>query len=60
MALRRSPLGFRAPLHVLVTGRPDERDRQIKLLEAPRFGIVGRDQTIQQSSWNGVAPVPRS
>jgi len=40
-------LGFRAPLHALVTGRPDERDRQIKLLEAPRFGIVGRDQTIR-------------
>jgi len=40
-------LGFKAPLHVLVTGRPDERDRQIKLLEAPRFGIVGKDQTIR-------------
>jgi hypothetical protein len=40
-------LEFHAPLHVLVTGRPDERDRQIKLLEAPRFGIVGRDQTIR-------------
>jgi hypothetical protein len=40
-------LGFRAPLHALVTGRPNERDRQIRLLEAPRFGIVGRDQTIR-------------
>lgn len=40
-------LGFKAPLHALVTGRPDERDRQIKLLEAPRFGIVGREQTIR-------------
>ena len=40
-------LGFRAPLHALITGRPDERDRQIKLLEAPRFGIVGKDQTIR-------------
>jgi hypothetical protein len=40
-------LGFRAPLHALITGHPDERDRQIKLLEAPRFGIVGRDQTIR-------------
>lgn len=40
-------LGFKAPLHALVTGRPDERDRQIKLLEAPRFGIVGKDQTIR-------------
>lgn len=40
-------LGFRAPLHALITGRPDERDRQIKLIEAPRFGIVGKDQTIR-------------
>jgi hypothetical protein len=40
-------LGFHAPLHALITGRPNERDRQIKLLEAPRFGIVGRDQTIR-------------
>ncbi|AWB24048.1 hypothetical protein DA075_26825 [Methylobacterium currus] len=40
-------LSFKAPLHVLVTGRPDERDRQIRLIEAPRFGIVGRDQTIR-------------
>jgi len=40
-------IGIKAPLHVLVTGHPDERDRQIKLLEAPRFGIVGKDLTIR-------------
>ncbi|TXN82856.1 hypothetical protein [Methylobacterium sp. WL8] len=40
-------LGIKAPLHVLITGHPDERDRQIKLLEAPRFGIVGKDLTIR-------------
>ena len=40
-------LGFHAPLHALVTGRANERDRQIRLVEAPRFGIVGRDQTIR-------------
>jgi hypothetical protein len=40
-------LGFRAPIHALVTGRPDERDRRIALLEAPRFGIVGKDQIIR-------------
>ena len=39
-------LGFKAPLHVLVTGHEGERDRRIELLEAPRFGIVGKDQTI--------------
>ncbi|KQP42679.1 hypothetical protein ASF49_02245 [Methylobacterium sp. Leaf104] len=40
-------LGLKGPLHVLVTGHSDERDRQIKLIEAPRFGIVGRDLTIR-------------
>mgnify|MGYP002654019295 CR=1 FL=1 len=40
-------LGLKGPPHVLVTGHPDERDRQIKLIEAPRFGIVGRDLTIR-------------
>ena len=39
-------LGFRAPVHGLITGRPGERDRRIELVEAPRFGIVGRDQVI--------------
>jgi hypothetical protein len=40
-------LGFRAPVHALVTGRENERDRRIELVEAPRFGIVGKEQTIR-------------
>ena len=40
-------LGFRAPLHALITGSENERDRQIDLIRAPRFGIVGREQTIE-------------
>jgi hypothetical protein len=40
-------LGFAAPVHALVTGHEGERDRRIELIEAPRFGIVGRDQTIR-------------
>ena len=39
-------LGFHAPLHAFITGREGERDRRIELVEAPRFGIVGKDQTI--------------
>ena len=39
-------LGFKAPLQVLVTGHAGERDRRVELIEAPRFGIVGKDQTI--------------
>ncbi|RTL86088.1 MAG: hypothetical protein EKK29_09890 [Hyphomicrobiales bacterium] len=40
-------LGFRAPIHALVTGREGERDRRIELVEAPRFGIVGKEQTVR-------------
>jgi hypothetical protein len=40
-------LGFRAPIHALITGREGERDRRIELVEAPRFGIVGKEQTIR-------------
>ncbi len=39
-------LGFEAPLHVLVTGHQGERQRRIELIEAPRYGIVGKDQDI--------------
>src|SRR3954469_3700634 len=39
-------LGFNAPVHALITGRPGERDRRIQLVTAPRFGIVGQTQTI--------------
>jgi hypothetical protein len=39
-------LGFKAPLHALITGHEGERDRRIELVEAPRFGIVGKQQTI--------------
>src|SRR5215216_6289312 len=39
-------VGFQAPVHGLITGRKDERDRRIAISAAPRFGIVGQAQTI--------------
>src|SRR6202050_3100796 len=39
-------LGFAAPVHALITGNKDERDRRVALIAAPRFGIVGQSQTI--------------
>jgi hypothetical protein len=39
-------LGFSAPVHALITGHKDERDRRVALVTAPRFGIVGQTQTI--------------
>src|SRR5579871_3405228 len=41
-----SALGFSAPVHALITGSKNERDRRIALIAAPRFGIVGQSQTI--------------
>src|SRR6266404_1952601 len=39
-------LGFNAPVHALITGHKNERDRRVVLVTAPRFGIVGQTQTI--------------
>jgi hypothetical protein len=39
-------LGFAAPVHALITGSPAEKDRRVVLVAAPRFGIVGQNQTI--------------
>ncbi|RJG44181.1 hypothetical protein [Mesorhizobium sp. DCY119] len=33
---------FHAPLHALITGEENERDRRIRFEKAPRFGIVGK------------------
>jgi len=40
-------LGFRAPVHALITGYEGERDRRIELIDTPQFGIVGKDQSIR-------------
>ncbi|MCC6779399.1 MAG: hypothetical protein IT537_22695 [Hyphomicrobiales bacterium] len=39
-------LGFAAPVHGLITGHSNERDRRVMLTATPRFGIVGQSQTI--------------
>jgi hypothetical protein len=39
-------LGFDAPVHGLITGTINERDRRIVLDTAPRFGLVGSEQTV--------------
>jgi hypothetical protein len=52
-------LGFNAPVHGLITGHPNERDRRVVLVPAPRFGIVGQNQTIAfRIEDNGVPPGP--
>lgn len=38
--------GIGGPLHGLITGSRTEKDRQITIEKAPRFGMVGQEQTI--------------
>ncbi len=40
------PLGFDAPVHGLITGKPDEFDRRVEIVSGPRFGIVGEEQKV--------------
>jgi len=42
---RASPFGP-APVHVLLTGRPGERDRRIVIDQVPGYGLVGREVTL--------------
>lgn len=40
-------LGFDAPVHTLITGRPDEFDRRIEILQAPKYAIVGSKRDVE-------------
>ena len=38
--------GFGGPVHGLITGSKSEKDRKIVIDKAPRFGMVGQEQTV--------------
>jgi hypothetical protein len=42
-----SALGFDAPVHALLTGKPGEFDRRIEIVKAPKYGIVGSTRDIE-------------
>ncbi|WP_127077681.1 hypothetical protein [Rhodomicrobium lacus] len=43
----KTRLGFDAPVHALIAGAPDEKDNRIEVVSAPRFGLVGSEQTAE-------------
>ena len=51
-------LGFNAPVHALISGRPDEIDRRVAVTLAPRFGLVGQKQKISFRVIDDGAPDP--
>jgi len=42
---KTSPFGH-APIHLLLTGQPGERDRRIVIDQVPGYGLVGKDVTL--------------
>ncbi|HQS17705.1 hypothetical protein [Reyranella sp.] len=52
-----------APVHALIAGRKNERDRLIVLEQSPRYGVVGREVTTKfriEDPAGGTAPVTLS
>ncbi len=51
--------GINAPVHALITGRADERDRRVVIDQAPRYGVVGEsyeiDYRVLQTGFGGSA-----
>ena len=43
---RLAKLGIEAPLHLLLTGRENEKDRRLIVREAPSFAIIGKSVPI--------------
>ena len=41
------PPGYSGPVHVLIDGRRNERDRRVVVDRAARYGIVGKQRTIR-------------
>ncbi len=46
-ARRALPPGYDAPLHVLLSGRRNERDRWLRITRAGRYGIIGKELPIR-------------
>jgi hypothetical protein len=40
-------LGFDAPVHALIAGKPNEKDNRIEIVSAPRFGLVGSEDVAE-------------
>ena len=47
-----------APVHMLLTGRRDESDRQLAILQAPGFGVVGEEQVLELRVDDAADPSP--
>ena len=49
-------LGFHAPVHLLLTGLPDEADRRLVVVASPSFGLVDKPVTFKLRVEDTAAP----
>jgi hypothetical protein len=49
-------LGFHAPVHLLLSGLPNEADRRLIVAAAPSFGLVGKEATFKLHVEDQAAP----
>ena len=49
-------LGFHAPVHLLLTGLPDEADRRLVVVASPSFGLVDKPVTFRLRVEDAAAP----
>ncbi len=60
-AAKALPPGYAGPVHVLIDGRKDERDRRVVIEQAARYGIVGKEHEvrfrIEQTGGDATRPV---
>jgi hypothetical protein len=55
-------LPFDAPLHALLTGAPDEAERRLVIVQAPRYGVVGErlNMTVRVEDLGAAPEAPRA
>ena len=46
-----------SPIHLLLTGQPDEIDRRLVIEKAPAYGLVGKDATVTYRVEDKVGPM---
>ena len=49
---KAASLAGQGPVHVLLTGARDERDRRIEVIDAPGYGIVGNKEKVNKVTVN--------
>lgn len=54
----KAELQFPAPVHALITGYEKEPDRRVRFIDPPRFGLVGKEQSLTFEVTDSIEKTP--